>query len=334
MSRNSSFAFALTSLLLISTAHAQDTATPPFQGANPAALRTVSCHGISSVPMTADAEQALPLKLVANVKCGEQVLVLSGAAGYTVNVQTADGRAGYIASMYLKKVPPPPRTLDPANRKNGVARWGDGVQGCSQFMSTDGSLVESISLDGLTVQVSLYDTGWKFRAQVAISNEGTGPVNVDPSKFVLDDIGPNGKPLFYNDPAVLAKNATHQVLWSEANATPITLPPYARFHSSRDTEALVLAYRIPTDRPVTTTNYLLSHQQAENNAIDTQSKRTLVDYAKQVQALALKPGVVPPSELVSGAVWFDRAKNPPQLMLRIPIEGTSFEFPLSFKAQK
>ena len=334
MSRNFRFICALTGLFLVSTAHAQDAAAPPFQGSDPAALRIVTCHGISAVPITADAEQALPLKIVANVKCGEQVLVLSGADGYIVSVRTADGKVGFIASMYLKRVAAPRRTLDPSNLKNGVARWGDGIPGCSQFLSTDDSFVQSMSVEGITVQVSLYDTGWKFRAQVAIANDSTRPININPSKFVLDEIGPNGKPLFYNDPTELAKNTTHQVLWSEANATPATLPAYAKFHSSRNNEALVLAYRDPTDRPFSTTNYLLSHQNAENDAIDIQSKRTLVDYAKQVQALALKPSVVPPTELVSGAVWFDRAKNPPQLMLRIPIEGTSFEFPLAFNRAK
>lgn len=334
MSRNSSFFCGLTALLLVSAARAQDTPALPFQGENPAALRKVTCHGIATVPMTADAEQSLPLKIVADVKCGEQVLVLSGADSYTANIRTADGRAGFVASMYLTKVPLPGRTLDPSSLKNGVARWGDGIPGCSQFLSSDASFVESMSVEGITVQVSLYDTGWKFRAQVAIANDSGRPIDIDPSKFVLDEIGPNGKPLFYNDPAELAKNTTHQVLWSVANATPVNLPAYAKFHSSRDREALVLAYRSPTDRPYSTANYLLSHQNAENDAIDTQTKRTLVDYAKQVLGLALKPGVVPATELVSGAVWFDRSKNPPQLMLRIPIEGTAFEFPLSFKEAK
>jgi hypothetical protein len=33
-------------------------------------------------------------------------------------------------------------------------------------------------------------------------------------------------------------------------------------------------------------------------------------------------------------VWFERGKNPQQLMLRIPIENQTLEFPLSFKKQK
>jgi hypothetical protein len=33
-------------------------------------------------------------------------------------------------------------------------------------------------------------------------------------------------------------------------------------------------------------------------------------------------------------VWFERGKNPQQLVLRIPIGDQTFEFPLSFKQQK
>ena len=333
MSRNFSSVCVLAGLLFASAAQAQDNSAAPFQGVNPAALRKVTCHGISSVPVTADAGQALPLQLVEYVKCGEQVLAISGAESYTVNVRLADGRTGFIAGMYLRKLPPPPPTLDPSNLKNGVVRWADGIPGCNLFMSSDGSIVESMNLDGVTVQVSLYDTGWKFRAQVAIANDRSQPVTIEPSKFVLDEIGPSGKPLFYNDPAELAKNMTHQVLWSVANATPFILPPYAKFHSARDSEALMLAYRTPTEPGASTPNILLAHQDAEDEALDAQGKRTLVNYSKQVEALALKPGAIPPSEMHSGAVWFDRTKSPSQLMLRIPIEGTSFEFPLTFKAK-
>jgi hypothetical protein len=335
MSRNSSVVCAVAAILFAipfaSVLRAQDPPTP-FQGANPAALRKVSCHGVSSVPMTSDADQALPLKLVANIPCGEIVLTLSAPDGYTVKILAADGTSGFIAGMYLKKLPPAPRAMDASTLKNGVARWDEGVPGCNRFVASDGSLVESVSLDNITVQVSLYDTGWKFRAQVAIANDSPESIQVDPSKFVLDEIGANGKPLFYNDPAQLAKTMTHEVLWNVANAAPD--PRHPVFRSSNDSEAKVLAYRNPTERPLSATNYLLSHQTAEDDAVDTQKRQTFVNYSKQVRALALKPGVIPPGEITSGAVWFDRTKNPAQLMLRIPVDALSFEFPLTFKPVK
>jgi len=67
--------------------------------------RTVVCRGVQNVPVTADAEQALPLHLVTLVNCGELVAIISDSDGYTVQVSTADGKTGYIARMYLGAAP-------------------------------------------------------------------------------------------------------------------------------------------------------------------------------------------------------------------------------------
>lgn len=330
MMRNTFLRFLTASLLAATAARGQNAAPPSAQNGFVPTWK-ISCQGASTVPMTADPEQALPLKIVANLKCGDPLALLAKPDTYTVKVMTADGKSGYVAAMYLKKLPPPRRTFDSSNLRNGVARWSDGGPGCDQFMSSDGSLVESVTVSGITVQVSLYDTGWKFRAQIAVANDSPEQVGVDPAKFVLDEVGPHGKPLFYNDPGQLAKNMTHQVLWTEANAAPAALQTRADSSSSTNAATLTLGYREPIGPRFSAPNYLLSHQDAENEAIRAQSKQTLLDYSKQVQDLALKPGIVAPTETASGAVWFDRSKNPQQLILRIPIEGTSFEFPLSFK---
>ena len=64
---------------------------------------TVLCRGAQNVPMTSDAEQSLPMQLVARLNCGDEVAVLSDSEGYTVNVRTADGKDGYVARMYLSE---------------------------------------------------------------------------------------------------------------------------------------------------------------------------------------------------------------------------------------
>src|SRR5437868_11760654 len=211
-------------LLSPSLSLAQAPQNPQPTAANPNVSWRISCHGNPNIPMTADPEQALPLQIVADLKCGEEVTLLSDSEGYTVRVRTADGNTGYITAMDLKKGPPPHRRVElgSASLKNGVAHWHEGAPGCDQFMS-DGTLVESLTVNGITVQVSLHDTGWKFRANVAIANSGAQPITVDPAKFILDSVGPHGKPLFYQDPEELAKNVTHQVLWTEASAAPATV---------------------------------------------------------------------------------------------------------------
>lgn len=61
----------------------------------------VTCHGKLDVPMTADAEQAIPLNLIAVLKCGDQVTILSDTQGYTMLVQTSGGKQGYVPRVNL-----------------------------------------------------------------------------------------------------------------------------------------------------------------------------------------------------------------------------------------
>jgi hypothetical protein len=321
---------AIVALLLLPISRAQNAAQSNTSAA--AAVWKINCPGVPNVPMTSDAEQSIPLQVVATLKCGEEVTVLDNSEGYTVRIKNADGQSGYVAAMYLKKIPASKRAqrAKTAALANGVSRWDEGAPGCDQFMN-DGRLVESLTINGVTVQVSLHDTGWKLRANVAIANESSGSISIDPSKFILDEIGAHGRPLFYQDPEELAKNVTHQVLWTETTAGTANVPSQS---SSAVISATNVDYRTSAVPTVSAPNYLIQHQSAEDDAVRRQGKQTLVNTAQQIRALALKPGAIEAGSKVSGAVWFERGKNPQQLMLRIPIENEMLEFPLSFKQQK
>ena len=316
------FGGVLLSLLLVPAALSQ---SPTQNSSGNGVTWKINCPGVRNVPMTADAEQALPLQLVSSLKCGEEVEVLDNTEGYTAKIKTSDGKTGFVAVMYLKKTVAPRRApaVASANVEHGIARWQEGAPGCDHFMS-NGILVESLTVNGVTVQVSLHDTGWKLRANVGIANNTAQSVHVDPSRFVLDEVGPHGKPLFYQDPTELAKNVTHQVLWTESIAAPAgTRSPYVT--------ATNVDYRSSVAPTVSTQNYLLQHQSAEEDAVRNKGKQTLIDNARQIRALALKQTTVDPSDKVAGAVWFERGKNLRQLILRVPLEGQNFEFPLSFQ---
>jgi hypothetical protein len=319
---------------LVPASRAQ-TATQPTANAVPVVVNwKINCPGVHNVPMTADAEQSLPLQVIATLKCGEEVTVLDNAEGYTVKIKTTDGKIGYVAAIYVKKVPAPrrPPGLDSAKIENGVARWQQGATGCDHFMS-NGILVESLTANGITVQVSLHDTGWKLRANVAIANSSSEAIHIEPSQFILDEVSAQGKPLFYQDAAQLAKNVTHQVLWTETVAQPAG----ATTHFSPSAESVSttnVGYKSTFASSASAPNYILQHQYAEENAVRQQGKQTLNKTAQQILALALKSATIQPNDKVAGAVWFERGKNPQQLILRIPIENQAFEFPLSFKQQK
>lgn len=265
-----------------------------------AVLRNIVCHGLQTVPVTSDAEQALPFHIVASLNCGAEVAVLSDDEGYTARISTADGKNGYVARMYLSATPANSAKARPSEAvmDNGIARWHSGDSGSEQFFS-NGSLVESLNANGITVQVSLDDTDWKLRATVAIANHGGQPLHFDPARFTLDELKPRLRALAHENPHELAKVMTHQVYWTNASATapaslasaPATYKPAAFVESSP--------------------NYL-----AQDMA--------------QTQAPVLTPRTLAPNEKTSGVVWFERDKNPQYLTLRIFVDDYIFEFPLSF----
>ncbi len=164
---------------------AEESGTPVAPAAAAAAHAVTRCPGVTSVPMTADAEQALPMKLLRTLSCGEGVTVLSDNEGYTTHVRSSDGKEGFVARMYL--VPGESRAVKEdapasnASSVNGVVRWQAGAPGCDQFLSGQGHMVETVTSNGITVQVSLQDTGWKLRASIAISNQAGSEVYVLPA---------------------------------------------------------------------------------------------------------------------------------------------------------
>jgi hypothetical protein len=180
------------------------------------------------------------------------------------------------------------------------------------------------------VQVSLHDSGWKLRANVAIANGGAGTIHIQPSQFILDEVGANGRPLFYQDPEQLAKNVTHEALWTETTAGPAQISS----SQSGQVSATNARYKSSFIPSVSAPNYLIQQQYAEDDAVRKQGKKMLFNTAQQIRALALKSVTVDPNAKASGAVWFERGKNSQQLVLRIPIEDQTLEFPFSFKQQK
>ena len=260
---------------------------------------TVICRGVRNVPVTADAEQTLPMQVVARLNCGDEVSVLSDSEGYTINIRTGDGKDGYVARMYLDEHAANSAKDHHASEAvldNGIARWQSGAPGSDQFFSGN-TLVESLTANGITVQVSLQDTGWKLRASIAIANLSSAPTHFNPAGFTLDELRPRLRTLNYQNPRELAKALTHQVYWTNSSATA----PASALYMNASYKTSVAP----------TPNYLVNAEQ-------------------QVQSNVLEPATVNPKEKASGVVWFERDKNAQQLNLRIFVGDQIFEFPLSF----
>jgi hypothetical protein len=85
----------LLGIVMSGSAHAQQ---PPLDSG--AAI--IKCHNQPYVSVTADAEQAVPLQVVASVNCNEAVTILSDTQGYTVKIRTASGKIGYVTRFEVE----------------------------------------------------------------------------------------------------------------------------------------------------------------------------------------------------------------------------------------
>lgn len=324
---------ALASMIFSSPARSEELANSSSAPNSATLTSKISCNGNLSVPMTADEEQTLPIQLVANLECGQEVAVLSDVEGYTVNIRTEDGKQGYVAHMFLtrpvRKRPEAQLPGENAAISNGVARWQTAAKGSYQFMNGS-ELVESLTANGVTVQVSLQDTGWKMRANVAVVNSGKQSVYVLPKLLSLDEIAPLIKPLRYEDPAHVAKAANHQVLWTSASAGAAGGAQPARSSSTSGGDVYVLTYKLPVSDP--SPNYLAQHQALEEIAAKNQT--ALVNMAREINELSLRECTLKPSEKTAGAVWFERDSKSRQLILKVPVGEVIYEFPLSFNHDK
>ncbi len=291
---------------------------PPSEPAVASAPRYfVKCPGISNVPITSDAEQALPLAQIATLSCGESVTLLSDREGYTAMVRTADGKEGYVARMYLTNAAPAskPRPDAPAvpvnaNIQNGVVRWYANAPGCDQFLS-NGRNVETVTANGITVQVALQDTGWKLLATIAVSNQSGTSVYVLPNLITLDELKPSLRNLREQNPAKLAHNeVNHQLLRGAANAQP----PHGGI-SSRSGSSVALSSI--SYRDASTQDYLGSSSEASSP-----------------QAIALKDVNLASGQKTAGVLWFARAPNAQDLSMRLSIGDLIFDFPFSFQPKK
>jgi len=324
MSRKLLVAGAVASLLLAGQSRAADNANSPSAPVAPAVRGLITCHGVRNVPVTLDAEQTIPFHLVATLNCGDEVVVLADAEGYTAQIRTADGKNGFVAAVYLLKTAKP-ASETPAPREDavaspdGVVRWHSGQPGSQQLFSA-GNLVESITANGITVQVSLVDTGWKLRADVAVANASNEAVTVQPKRFTLDELKPALKSLAYQDPARMADALNHQVLRTGTSAAPA--PSAVEHHVVFDGGNFSsVAYQ-----RVDPTNYLAQHQAAEHATL----KSVPMDTVSQIKALALHEATLKSSDKLSGAVWFERDVNSRELSMVIPVGDLIFEFPFSF----
>jgi hypothetical protein len=288
--------------------------TAAASGVAPMPRAYVNCPGITNVPMTSDAEQALPMRQIATLVCGQSVAILADNEGYTARIRTTDGKEGYVARMYLTSATPAPQPATnrdtpaaSASAVDGIVRWNSGAAGCDQFTSR-GRKVESATANGVTVQVALQDTGWKLHASIAVSNASGSQIYVHPALVTLDELTPTLRNLREEKPAKLAHSeVNHQLMHSEYVAVP---PPSAVVLHSRSTAKVAAV----SDHSTFVGDYL-----------------ALSDEASSVRDAALKAANLAPGQKTSGELWYVRDSKARELSLRISVGDQVFDFPFSFE---
>ena len=77
----------------------------------------INCRNQPYISLLAEPEQVFPLKVVATVACGEDVVIVSDPEAYFLKIRTADGKAGYVSYLDIRWQPgaaPKPAAPTPA----------------------------------------------------------------------------------------------------------------------------------------------------------------------------------------------------------------------------
>jgi hypothetical protein len=240
------------------------------------------------------------------------------------------------------------QTVAPTQARTTVI-WSVGDPNSDQVLK-GGLPVRILVKDGVAVSASLAMNSDVLWANVSVTNRSGGRIDVDPSQFTLTEVTRNQKELLYESPQQIVKFIQRRAGWANGFSAMAA-------ESSRDkttTEA-----EVNTNSQSRTDVYLESQPHRfslSGNATTTGSSRTTAtvttdspDYQARMESArqierntakadsksadvlnrALLANTLMSGEEIGGAVFFQHDKKVREAILRIPIAGKIFEFPLS-----
>jgi hypothetical protein len=227
--------------------------------------------------------------------------------------------------------------------------WSAGDPNSDQVLKA-GLPVRILVRDGVAVSASLAMNDDVLWANVSVTNRSGGRIDVDPSQFALTEVTKNQKELLYESPQQIVKFIKRRAGWAngfsamgasmardkttteaevntksqsrtdvdlEANPGRFSLSGTARTTGSSRTTVTVT-----TDSPDHEAR-MESAREIERNTATADSK------SADVVSRALLANTLVSGEGISGAVFFQHDKKVREAILRIPIAGKIFEFPVS-----
>lgn len=226
-------------------------------------------------------------------------------------------------------------TMDDAG--SGRFRWAENEPGADQFLLL-GIRYLSMTAHGITVSVSLSDTGSTMRADIGFFNGGASSVDVDPAQFSLLS-QPEARSLRYQEPEALiasikatASRRATRLVWSGllARSTYTRQTDAAGSVSGVTVDSSGIGFQSATlnarATAVTTgPNYVA---QMRANQLAEQLMAGAISDAEYIREIALKATTLFPGTRIAGAVWFEREKDCESATLTVPAGAYDFGFPL------
>jgi hypothetical protein len=211
--------------------------------------------------------------------------------------------------------------------------------GACAHQFVNGRKIKILTTDGITVSVSMLDTGKYFRADIAILNTSTANFDVLPSTFTIQETAPKEKVLAYVDVGKIIHSAQRKMAWGNAltgmgagmqrrqTTTDTTSSGTVSVNSSDGTYASG-TYNGSSTSTTSAPDYAA---QARANEAIRQRNAVLAIQSSQLSDSALRSNTVPPGQTVSGCVFFERKGKATSVVLSAPIGEKVFKFPFVYQ---
>jgi hypothetical protein len=218
--------------------------------------------------------------------------------------------------------------------------WREGMEGTDRYFR-DGKIIESLTVNGLTVSVSLRNTGWRMRSDVVITNNTDQRIDVQPEKFFLEVLGPKPKQLDYESPEKLTKSINRRAQWAAfgiglsredainttASSTSGSFNGGMELHDAYSNSArgsLNGSYSGNTTSTTTDPDCQARRKADEDARAALQSA---AQASGDLSKIVLRANTIMPTQQISGAVYFERYRGKSPVILKIPLRGAVIEFP-------
>jgi hypothetical protein len=199
----------------------------------------------------------------------------------------------------------------------------------------NGAKTKILKNNGITITLSMSDTGKYFRAEVDVFNSTSKNVDVLPNDFVINVDHPKVKTLKRISMQKVVKSSQRRLAWSNAFAamgaglatttstTTTNSIGSVNAYSSNGTSAYGTYNGVSTST-TTTPDYAA---QARTNAMIQERNAQFNNDSDKLMNEELRENTIQPNNYSGGAVLFERDKHWESMTISLPVGDTVYQFP-------